>query len=555
MAGLVYANGSPITAKDIGRARLKASLEPGPGGAANAYPYDSASPISPSSANWLPVLRSPDSEINLDRDRLSARARDLVRNDGWAKGAISRILDSAVGSHFFPVPKPNFKSLARRFGAGFDNVWASEFADAIRAEWVDYAVEPRFWADATCVQTVPQMYRTALRGKLVDGDGLACVVWDPDRKEEGARYATCLQLISADRLSNPFRVIDSSTRRGGVEINRAGRVLGYHIQRGHDYDWYNVLDSVTWDYWDRFTQDGRPQIIHAFDRDQDGQHRGVGILAEALTRFRMMNRHDEGSLKASLIRTLIAFFMTSESDPEEALRDLDAGGASDQPAGSAKLGNMLEYFAKNPVNFVNGVRVPVLPPTSKVQSINAPGHVDDYKQMQQMGHRYIAATTGQATPEISNDFSELNYSSFRGESAQAWRTLIRRRVDFANQLPAQHYGAWVEEVVDMFPELLPRGYTTDDFPEMRAALTQAKWIGPGRGWIDPVKERQGEVLGLDAAFGTLEDSCAEIEGEWWLDRIEQREIEVKAMTSRGLKLPDWAAGGVAQDDSKKPQAG
>jgi capsid protein len=37
-------------------------------------------------ANWQPALWSPDNEINIYRDRIVSRMRDLVRNDGWASG-------------------------------------------------------------------------------------------------------------------------------------------------------------------------------------------------------------------------------------------------------------------------------------------------------------------------------------------------------------------------------------------------------------------------------------------------------------------------------------
>jgi hypothetical protein len=53
---------------------------------------------SPEMGEWLPTVRSPDQEINLYRDRMVARQRDLYRNDGWAKGAIGSILDSTIGA-------------------------------------------------------------------------------------------------------------------------------------------------------------------------------------------------------------------------------------------------------------------------------------------------------------------------------------------------------------------------------------------------------------------------------------------------------------------------
>lgn len=38
-----------------------------------------------------------------------SRARDLVRNDGWANGAVTRLLDNAVGANFRPIMKPDYR--------------------------------------------------------------------------------------------------------------------------------------------------------------------------------------------------------------------------------------------------------------------------------------------------------------------------------------------------------------------------------------------------------------------------------------------------------------
>ena len=39
------------------------------------------------------------------RDRMVSRFRDAVRNDGWASGGVTRILDNAIGANFRPVSK------------------------------------------------------------------------------------------------------------------------------------------------------------------------------------------------------------------------------------------------------------------------------------------------------------------------------------------------------------------------------------------------------------------------------------------------------------------
>jgi capsid protein len=58
------------------------------------------------------------------------------------------------------------------------------------------------------------------------------------------------------------------------------------------------------------------------------------------------------------------------------------------------------------------------------------------------------------------------------------------------------------------------------------------------GWVDPVAERQGVVLGLDAGLSTMEEECAR-QGADWEENLEQRKIEYDRMREMGLPRPQW----------------
>ena len=47
------------------------------------------------------------------------------------------------------------------------------------------------------------------------------------------------------------------------------------------------------------------------------------------------------------------------------------------------------------------------------------------------------------------------------------------------------------------------------YAENMSFYSRAKWIGPGRGWIDPVKEADAAQIRMDTFISTLEDECAE----------------------------------------------
>lgn len=546
---LVDPSGRPIQARDIARIRARADIG-GVNYPTSPFAYDAAVPVNQEMASWLPWLRSPDTEINIDRDRMVARVRDLIRNDGWAKGAVTRILDAAIGAHFFPVFKPNWRALARRFGSGFDAQWAADFAATAHSEWRLYADDPQRYCDAQRRLTVTQMLYQGMRHKLIDGDAFGMVMWAPERVGAGAAtFATTLQMIDPDRVSNPYQQLDTHAMRGGVQIDDLGAPVGYHIRRAHQNDWYDAVRSMAWDYFPRYLPWGRPVVLHDFDADRTGQHRGIGILTEVLARFKMLHKFDAVSLQAAVLRTIVGFFLKSPYDESQIREAMDTEYGDDIRL-SWYQGFRDALHKERPV-VVGGVRVPLLAPGESIETVAAGEHATDFEGFQQAFLRGISANTGQAAEEITNDFSKLNYSSFRGAMLQAWKTLIRRRKSFATGFATPFCCAWLEEAMDM--GLLPMPAGAPEFREAAAAFGQMDWIGPGRGWVDPVKERQGEVLGLDAGFGTLSQTCAEVSGAHWIDTIDEREIEEREMKKRGLHLPDWAGGDTAFQVSRKPK--
>jgi hypothetical protein len=74
------------------------------------------------------------------------------------------------------------------------------------------------------------------------------------------------------------------------------------------------------------------------------------------------------------------------------------------------------------------------------------------------------------------------------------------------------------------------------FYQNKALWCRCKWIGPGRGWIDPVKEAKASKIRLEIGLSTLEDECA-TQGLDWEEVLEQRAREQTKMTSANKISP------------------
>ena len=529
-------HGRPITRQDVARVRLRASLDSGN----RCGAFDAAAIGTADLAGWTPNLRSPDSALSPERDRMVARMRDLVRNDGWAGGLIARLCDTVIGPNFAPIPKPNWRALAHAGAGTIDLQWAAEFTAAVRAEWKRFADDTGRYCDAERAQTVGQMLRTAFRAKIVDGDSLVATGWREDRPAM-APYSTTYRLIASDRLHNPFGQPDTLDRRGGVQLDGEGAPQGYWLRQAAPGDWYAAAGVENYDLFARETDWGRPLLVHDFDREAADQHRGVGILAAVLPRFRMLAKFDQASLQAALLRTLVGFFIRSPYDTAQIREAMDSDGADDM----GWYQTLREAHHEANRLDMGGVRMPTLAPGEEIQSVAGGEHATDFKAFQNAFLGCVAAAGGTSREEITRDFSETNYSSYRGAMLIAWATARRRRRDFAANTATPLYSAWLEEFLDgPGAALLPAG--APDYVSHRGAYAHADWIGPGRDWVDPVKEREGEEIGLRNGFGTLASTIGDISGRYWLDVVEENAAERQVLQKFGL-APDYM-----QPKSTKP---
>jgi lambda family phage portal protein len=516
-------------------------------------PYDAADLYSEHMADWSPFLWSPDGELNPYRDRIVSRVRDLVKNDGWASAAITRTLDSVIGADFRPIAKPDYQALKAMTGIkGFDHVWADEFGEAVEAHWRTWAYDTGKWCDTERNLTVAQMMRLGFRHKIVDGDALGILYWLPERIGYGrARYATALQIIDPDRLSNPQLRFDQHTMRGGVEIDGYGAATAYHIRKAHQGDWFSAAESLQWERIERETSWGRPIVVHDYDHDRAGQHRGgVGILSPVVQRLKMLIKYDGTELDASIVNAIFGAYIESPFDHQFVEQAL--GGEGEEL--NAYQGARVDFHRDRAIS-LSGSRMPILFPGEKINAVTAARPNGNFAEFENAMLRNVAAGTGLSTQQISQNWSDVNYSSYRAAMLEAWKTIDRRRTDFAIGFGTPIYGAFLEECMDVEDLPLPAG--APSFLEAKGAYSRAKWMGPGRGNVDPVKERQGAIMGIASGLSTLEDENADASGADWRDVMNQRALEIERAKKLGVELnttvqpPDKDLG-PADPDQKAP---
>ncbi|MEA1674090.1 phage portal protein [Nitrospirillum sp. BR 11163] len=490
-----------------------------------ATAYQAADRFSQELAGWVASMGSPDANYLPERDEIVSRVRDIARNSGWASSAIRREMDNVIGAGFRLSYKPHYRAL------GVDPKWAFDFANYIEGRFHLYANDPGFYADASRHTALGMLFGQAYRQYCVDGDAFAAVRWLPDR---GGLYATALQVIHSDRVSSPNNLMDQDTIRGGVEIDPdTGAALAYHIRRRHPWDipGPGMADAYTWDRHPRETPWGRPMTIHFFDVEEPGQTRGVSRLAPVLERLKMVDKYDKVELQAAVLNAIMVAVLESPFD-----HDLLQEAMDDSSKLRGYQDARKEFHDQRQIK-LGGVRIPTLFPGEKLTFSAAARPNPAFNAFETAALRNIAAGTGQSYEQLAGDWSQVNYSSARAALLEVWKTFSTRRAAFATGFCTPLFGAWLEEEFARGEFDLPRG--APGFHEARAAWVSCRWIGPGRGWVDPVKERQGAILGMAAGLSSLEQEAAE-QGLDWQEVAHQRARERAFYEELNLPQPSWA---------------
>lgn len=504
---------------------LDASGAPMTRAMAHDISYEAADRHSQELSLFNPSLGSADSDYIQHRDTIVARTRHLIQNSGWASSALTRHLDNVIGIGFRPSVKPDYRLL------GLSKDWARAFGKHVEARWRLYAEDPHRYIDAERRKNFTEILRVAYREWLSTGEAIALALWLPGKPF--GRCATTIQMMDSDLLCNPNNMPDSEYMRGGVELNDYRAPIAYHFRQAHPSDYYmNSFSAWTWTRVPRETAWGRRRVIHAYEEKRVNQTRGITRFAPVIERFKMLDKYDKTELQAALLNAILAAVIESPMDGELLL------DAMEDKATINEYQAMRSQYHENKNFRLNGMRVSHLFPGEEFKMQQAVRPNTAFVEFERACLRNIAAGTGLTYEQLTQDLSQVNYSSIRAGIMEIWKSFLSDRTLFADQFATHIFLLWMEEEINSGKIEIPEG--APSFYEAPGAYAGLKWIGTGRGYVDPEKEAKSANMRINTATSTLEDECAE-QGKDYEEVLEQRADEIKIMKDLGLPLPDWAS--------------
>ena len=469
----------------------------------SGYGNYGASTTKKSLAGWLFAGGSHREDIEDNLSILRQRSRDLYMGVPIANGAVKTMRTNVVGRGLYLKP-----AIDREI-TGLSASKAQKLEKQIQREW-------RLWADSPdCdIQRIDNFYelqQLAFLNWLLSGDCLAVL---PIKPRLNQPYDLRVQLVEADRLSSPD-YCDTYDNKivGGVEVDRDGEVIAYHISDQHPLS-YEVTD-IKWQRVEAYGKaTGRRNVLHIMCRERIGQRRGVPFLAPVIEALKQMGRYTDAELIAAVVSGLFTVFIEKENNSEgeaigSMIPDEDMVDSMDDTSIEMGPGAVVDLNAGEKIHDSNPGR-----PNANFQS-------------------FVEAICQQIGASLELPYELLvkrfnaSYTASKGALEEAWKMFRMYRHWLANDFCQPIYEEWLTEAVAKKRIEAP-GFFED--PVIKSAYCRAEWNGPARGTLDPKKEVQAAESRVANGFSTRSQETMEMTGGDFYSNVEQLKHEEKKLS-------------------------
>lgn len=512
---------SPQTA--LKRARANAALDVINSG----YSNYGANTRKKSMVGWTYGGGSAEEDIEENLDTLRQRSRDLYMGGAnIATGALKTMRTNCVGTGL------RLKSVLDEEILGISEEEARALEAQIMREFSSWADNVN--CDLERIDNFYELQQLAFLNALMSGDVVALL---PTTKRKGCLYDLRVQLIESDRVSTPDGEIYNPLIVGGVEKNKTGEVVAYHISEHHPLA--KQYKQRKWIRIEAFGKEsGRRNVLHIMQRERIGQVRGVPYLAPVIESLKQLGRYTEAELVAAVVSGLFTVFIekvTNDGDIPIGQNISDEESVDEEDETSIELapGAVIDLGENEKANMVNPGR--------------PNGNFDPFTMS-------IIKQIGAALEipyEIVMKCFTNSYSASRGALLEFWKTVTMQRNWLATDFCQPIFEEWLTEAVAKGRIKAP-GFFSD--PIIRMAYCSAEWNGPSAGQLDPLKEVEAAEKRVEGGYSTRSRETTELTGGDYYKNIRQRKREEKAL-KEVKKIAGSGDKGTMGGDSKKQFGG
>jgi lambda family phage portal protein len=477
---------------------------------------------------WRPRRLSGDEAFNRERETIVDRVSDLINSDAHAAGAVETAATLIVGTGLNPYPTLNSKLLK------IEKTQQRDLQEQMRQIWRRWSP----WADAGRRLSIGGIQFQVLRDFMHFGEFFALVhmINDPVRP-----YALAVRLIDPTRCFTPTDLINRKDIKDGVEIGAYGEPVAYWIQRAGG----NGVGGLTSANFARIDarRGHRFKILHGFYMTDDEQVRGVSILSPAVKLFRDLADYVDAELVSNVVTAAFALFIeTASADPYQTAYNFATITDTKYKSDQSSYDQRYQEVIPGAVMYGSGGQKPHI--------ISAQRPSVTFEPFVRLILKAIAVAAGIPYPVLFRDFKEMNYASYRSAMLEAWRVVRARRGWMADGFCGPLYRMLIEEAY------LRNEIEFADFYGSIYDLTDAQWIGPPKGQIEPEKEVKADILAIQHNLKSREEVLLE-QSRDIRATLDQLAEEQEMMDERGLNelaVGEVVEPGLATDQNKDEQA-
>lgn len=485
--------------------------------------YITSSSYKRSMRGWNTAGGTADQDVLPKAGQARKDSRDLYMNTPLATSALKRVKTNAVGSGL------TLQSRIDREYLRMSDEQADEWEKQAEREFKLWAEDKRY-CDASMIQNFYELQASALFNMMLSGDVFALL---PYITRKGHPYNLRIQLIEADRISNPNLVPDTKYIAGGIKVGDHGEPLSYYISQRTNQGLIGLTSIPTkWTEVKAFgSASGRRNILHLYTKDRPGQRRGMPLLAPVVEVLKQQSRLTEAELMAAVISSFFTVFIKSTTPTGLAPQYIDEERVANPDADSTGVGSGTEADT-NVMELGSGGIFEL----GQDQSID----VADPKRPNDGFEPFFLALTKQIGAAIEVPFEQLilhfssSYSASRAALLEAWKFYRERRLWLARNFCNPVYDEWMAEAVAS-GRLSAPGFFDD--PLIRKAWTGCSWGGPGQGQIDPLKETKAAQGRIDYLLSSFEDEHTAINGGDWEGTFNRAVRERTQIQNKGMQVP------------------
>lgn len=397
--------------------------------------YEAAQTGGRRTENWYRTISDANAANGPALAPLRELARDLRRNNGWAKRGVQAIVNNTVGWGI--MAKPSDRSDARAKAAlKIWDAWATSTA-------CDYDGRLDFYG----------LQRLAM--ECIAESGEVLIIKQPANTSDGlGQIPMRIHVVEPDYIDTNRNGIVGDLGGpviDGVEFDKFGRRVAYWLYTVHPGSqrlWTQKFQSI------RTPAD---RVLHIFRVDRPGQIRGASWLAPAITRLKDYDDYEDAELMQQKVAACFGAFVTDMDGTAPPL------GALAQTTTDSD-GSQIESLEPGHIEY--------LQPGKTVTFATPPQ--SSSPEFSKRVLRRIAMSMGVTYEDLTGDYSQVNFSSARMARIAHWANVHEWREHMLIPQMCRGVWAWAMELASAF----------NNWP----TIPTAAWTAPPMPILEPDKE-------------------------------------------------------------------